>query len=250
MEMLSSFLSKAPTIKILFENERDKTIMRNMKGDLVEYSTYQDTDCIKGKVIIELNKNKNFEHNGIKIELIGIIENYKDKRQSARFIALTKDLEPPGQLNNEITKLEFDFSGVEKQYETYKGNNISVRYFLQSTLCSKYKNIITEAEFVIFKPKPLSDFEKENTPLRIEVGVDDWLHVSFEIDKSKFFLRDVITGEVVFKKVSVRLSSMEIQIVKKETLGYGSYANSENEVLAKFEIMDGVPFKSIYQYLC
>lgn len=242
--MLSSLLSKPPSIKIIFEGEREKTILRNMKGDLVEYATFYDNDVVRGKVLVELNKNKHFEHNGIKIELVGVIENFKDKRQSTRFIALTRDLESPGFLNNEITQYEFEFSGVEKPYETYKGNNIAVRYYLQTTLSSKYKNFITEAEFVVFKPKYVGELEKENKPLKMEVGIEDWIHVSFEADKSKYFLRDIVTGQVAFKKVSVRLNSMEVQLVKRETLGTGMNAAHENEIIAKYEIMDGAPFKS------
>jgi len=243
MEMLNSLISKAPTVKILFENERKKTIMQNLKGDLVEYSTYYDNDTVKGRLLVHLNKNKNFEHFGMKIELIGIIENFKDKKQSTRFIALTRDLEPPGQLNNEITHFDFEFSGVEKQYESYRGSNISVRYFLQSTLTSKYKNIVTEAEFVVLKFKNWNDFQTDNNPLKIEVGVEDALHVSFQLDRSKYHLRDVITGEVLFKVIGLRLNSMEVQITKNETLGAGNQIYTEKEVLARFEIMDGTPFK-------
>lgn len=242
--MFTSLLSKPPSIKVVFDQEKEKVVMKNIRGDLVEYSMYYDTDPIRGKIIVELNKNKNFEHNGIKVELIGIIENYKEKSKSSRFIALTRELESPGQLNNEITHLEFDFSNVEKQYETYKGRNICVRYFLQTTMQSKFKGIIHEAEFVIFKPKSLIEIQKDNKPLIIEVGIEEWIHVSFEIEKSRYNVRDCIVGQVVFRKVSVRLDCMELQLVKRETIGSGANAQIDNEVLAKFEIMDGSPITS------
>lgn len=222
MELISSFLSKPPVIKVFFENDREKIKMKNSKDEMIEYSAYSDMDIIKGKIIIELNKNKNFEHNGIKVELVGLIENYRDKKQNSKFISLTKDLEPSGFLNNEITQLEFEFSGVEKQYETYRGINIGVKYVITTTISSKYKNIINEAEFVIHKPKSMSEIEKENNPIKMDIGIEQWLHVCLDIDKSKYFLRDIITGEVVFKKISVRLQSMEIEIIKKEIMGSGN----------------------------
>jgi vacuolar protein sorting-associated protein 26 len=222
MELFSSLLSKPPVIKVFFDSEREKYKMKNPKDDWIDYPAYSDTDIIKGKIIIELNKNKNFEHNGIKVELIGMIENYRDKKQNSKFISLTKDLEPSGFLNNEITQLDFEFSGVEKQFETYRGLNIGVKYSLITTLSSKYKNIVNEAEFVILKYKSLGEIEKENSPIKMEIGIEQWLHVSLEIDKSKYYLRDVVTGDVVFKKVSVRLQSMEIEIIKKEVIGSGS----------------------------
>jgi len=222
MELFSSLLSKPPVIKVFFESDREKYKMKNSKDEWIDYPAYSDTDIIKGKIIIELNKNKNFEHNGIKVELIGMIENYRDKKQNSKFISLTKDLEPSGFLNNEITQLDFEFSGVEKQFETYRGLNIGVKYSLVTTLSSKYKNIVNEAEFVILKYKSPSEIEKENSPIKMDIGIEQWLHVSLEIDKSKYYLRDVVTGDVVFKKVSVRLQSMEIEIIKKEVIGSGS----------------------------
>ena len=80
---------------------------------------------------------------------------------------------------------------------------------------------------------------------KIKVGIEDWLHLGFEFEKSKYNIKDMVKGTVVFKKVSIRLKSMELQIIKRETLGAGSTAISDNEVITKFEIMDGGPIKSI-----
>ena len=45
------------------------------------------------------------EHTGIKIELTGQIEQNTDKKNPSRFISMTRDLEPPGIINNEITNI-------------------------------------------------------------------------------------------------------------------------------------------------
>jgi len=37
---------------------------------------------------------------------------------------------------------------------------------------------------------------------------------------------------------------MELQIIKRETIGAGTTAVADNEVVTKFEIMDGGPIKS------
>ena len=39
----------------------------------------QDGEDIKGQVSITLNKNKRIDHLGIRVELIGVIENLYDK---------------------------------------------------------------------------------------------------------------------------------------------------------------------------
>ena len=50
-------------------------------------------------------------------------------------------------------------------------------------------------------------------------------------------------GRVTFKKVSIRLKSMEIQIIRKETPNVPK-AEPDTTVITKFEIMDGGPIKN------
>jgi vacuolar protein sorting-associated protein 26 len=191
------------------------------KNEFIKLPTYHDRENVIGKVIINLNKIKNLEHKGIKIELMGVIENLQDKKSISRFIALTRDLEPPGTMTNEITNLTFAFNNVEKQYETYRGNNVQVRYLLRVTLTTSMKTITHDQEFGVINPEPITSLDNDNQPIKLEVGIEDWLHLIFEVNKSKLHLRDTINGQVVFKKVSIRLKSMEVQIIKRETLGAG-----------------------------
>ena len=43
---------------------------------------------MKGKITVELNKGKQLDHQGIKVELIGAVENLIDKNQTTHFIQL------------------------------------------------------------------------------------------------------------------------------------------------------------------
>jgi len=45
-----------------------------------------DGEDIKGQVSITLNKNKKIDHLGIRVELIGVIENLYDKNQNSTFL--------------------------------------------------------------------------------------------------------------------------------------------------------------------
>ena len=47
---------------------------------------------------VYLVKGKPIEHMGIRIDLIGMIENHFDKTQNFQFLNLTWELEPPGTL--------------------------------------------------------------------------------------------------------------------------------------------------------
>jgi vacuolar protein sorting-associated protein 26 len=223
-------------------SDRKRTAISEKNGEITKLATFYDRESVTGKVIINLNKTKKLEHTGIKIELIGLIEHVQDKKNLSRFIALAKDLEPPGTLTTEITNLTFSFTNVEKQYETYRGNNMMVRYVLRVTLSTKMRTFTYDQEFAVINPQPETVLAEVNEPIKLEVGIEDWLHLIFEVDRSKFHLKDCISGCVTFKKVSIRLKSMELQIIKRETITAGSQI--DNDIITKFEIMDGAPIKS------
>lgn len=244
MDFITGLLSK-PTIDIIIDevSGRKKASISGKNNETFKLPAFYDRESVTGKVIINLNKIKKLEHQGIKVELLGLIESYQDKKNVSRFITLAKDLEPPGILTNEITNLTFSFTNVEKQYETYRGNNMMVRYLVRVTIATKAKTIVLDQEFAVINPIPRSSLEENNDPIKLEVGIEDWLHLLFEVDRSKFHLKDCITGTVIFKKVSIRLKSMELQIIKRETIN-GANGTVGTDTVTKFEIMDGAPFKS------
>lgn len=82
-----------------------------------------------------------------------------------------------------------------------------------------------------------------NSPIKMEVGIEDCLHIEFEYNKSKYHLKDVIVGKIYFLLVRIKIKHMEIAIIKRETTGAGSNVFTENETIAKYEIMDGAPVK-------
>ena len=56
--------------------------------------------------------------------------------------------------------------------------------------------------------------------LVMEVGIENALHIDFEVQKTHYDLRDVILGKVYFKLVRVRVKHAEVAIVRRETTGY------------------------------
>lgn len=77
-------------------------------------------------MIINLTKGKRIEHLGIRVELIGVIENLYDQKQNTTFLSLVRDLEPPGVMTDNVS-YDFAFNRVEKQYETYNGIVVRLR---------------------------------------------------------------------------------------------------------------------------
>lgn len=72
-----------------------------------------DGEDVKGTVDINLNKGRKLDHTGIRVELIGQIENMIDKNQNSTFLSLVRDLEPPGTLTDN-QQYEFAFNRSEK----------------------------------------------------------------------------------------------------------------------------------------
>ena len=63
-----------------------------------------------------------------------------------------------------------------------------------------------------------------NKPIKMEVGIEECLHIEFEFNSSKFHLKDCILGKVFFNLVRIKIKHMELSIIKKEIVGrYGGY---------------------------
>jgi vacuolar protein sorting-associated protein 26 len=78
-----------------------------------------------------------------------------------------------------------------------------------------------EVDFAVLMPN--DEVEKtEITPMKMEVGIEDCLHIEFEWDKQFYHLKDVIVGKVSFHLVKIKIKSMEISLVRKETFGTGT----------------------------
>ncbi|XP_044764063.1 vacuolar protein sorting-associated protein 26B-like [Coccinella septempunctata] len=201
---------------------------------------YYDGETVSGKVNISLKKpGSKLEHQGIKIEFIGQIEMFYDRGNHHEFISLVKELARPGEMIAN-TSYPFEFSCVEKPFEVYTGANVRLRYFLKVTIIRRLADIVKELDIAVHT---LSSYTEMNSSIKMEVGIEDCLHIEFEYNKSKYHLKDVIVGKIYFLLVRIKIKHMEIAIIKKETTGQGPNTFTENETIAKYEIMDGAPVR-------
>lgn len=229
-------------IDILFDGEetRKHADIKTEDGKKEKYLLYYDGETVSGKVNITLKKpGSKLEHQGIKVELIGQIELYYDRGNHHDFLSLVRELARPGDLIQN-TSYPFEFANVEKPYEVYVGSNVRLRYFLRVTIVRRLSDIIREVDIAVHT---LSSYPDTNSPIKMEVGIEDCLHIEFEYNKSKYHLRDVIVGKIYFLLVRIKIKHMEIAIIKREQTGSGPNIFTENEIIAKYEIMDGSPVK-------
>ena len=131
---------------------------------------------------------------------------------------------------------------MEKPYEVYTGSNVRLRYlfylffviesliliphvfryFLRVTIVRRISDIVREVDIAVHT---LSSYPDMNSPIKMEVGIEDCLHIEFEYNKSKYHLKDVIVGKIYFLLVRIKIKHMEIAIIKRETTGAGEYVN-------------------------
>ena len=201
---------------------------------------YTDGEDISGTAIVTVKPGKRVEHLGVKVEVIGRVELPNDRTSNYDFFSISKDLEPPGLLI-ESKEYKWKFTSVDKSVETYWGNTAKVRYFVRLSVQRAYgSHISQELDFVVQNLYP----QPESTSLKMEVGIEDCLHIEFEYDKSNYHTRDVIIGKVYFLLVRLKVKHMEIDIIRRELTGPNPATQStDNETVAKFEIMDGAPVR-------
>eukprot|EP01052_Picozoa_sp_SAG31_P027900 SAG31_NODE_2649_length_5298_cov_3.570110_4_plen_263_part_00 len=209
---------------------------------------------------------KTLEHMGIKIELIGQIglrdlsqlfthvaslafsltpvfyaELFYDRGNHYEFTTLVREIDAGGTITSR-KEFPFQFAKVEKKFETYSGINVRLRYFLRVTVTRSalYSNVVKEFDFAV---QNLGKEPEINNSIKMEVGIEDALHIEFEYNKSKYHMRDVVLGKIYFLLVRIRIKHMEIEIRRRESTGTGANLYNESETLAKFEIMDGAPVR-------
>ncbi|TYH62697.1 hypothetical protein ES332_D07G137900v1 [Gossypium tomentosum] len=211
---------------------RKQVPLKKENGKTVMVALFQSQESIVGEVVIEPVHRKKVEHNGVKIELLGQI---------------VRELDIPGELYERKT-YPFEFSTVEMPYESYNGVNVRLRYILKVTISRNYVgNIVEYQEFVVrnYTPPP-----SINNIIKMEVGIEDCLHIEFEYSKSKYHLKDVIIGKIYFLLVRIKLKNMDLEIRYRESTGSGPNTYVETETLAKFELMDGAPVRGWFKDSC
>ncbi|CAH3168720.1 unnamed protein product [Porites lobata] len=219
---------------------RKQVDVKNEDGKKEKLFLFYDGETVSGKVNVKLKvPGKKLEHHGIKIEFVGQIELFYDRGNHHEFTSLVRDLAPPGELT-QSTNYDFEFVNVEKPYETYTGANVRLRYFLRVSIIRRISDISKELDLAVHT---LSSFPEMNNSIKMEVGIEDCLHIEFEYNKSKYHLKDVIVGKIYFLLVRIKIKHMELAIIKRETTGTGPNTYNENETIAKYEIMDGAPVR-------
>lgn len=238
------------------------SLMAAQERSIFAYEQHQD---VIGVVTLYLAPGKKVEHFGIKIQFIGRIDMSMgvEGRPNYDFVSLSKELAPPGVLYQTATEIPFFFRNMDKEHESYRGRNVSVRYFVKIILERKFLPPLQKEHDIWIQVLGLAP--AQNEAIKMEVGIEDCLHIEFEYERRVYHLQDTIHGKIHFLLVRIKIKHMELAVIRRETSGdrvatvtTGSGAPTsasdpqndnhsniftETQTLVKYEIMDGAPVK-------
>ncbi|SPO04230.1 probable PEP8 - vacuolar protein sorting/targeting protein [Cephalotrichum gorgonifer] len=232
---MSYFFSTPVDIDIVLDNADDRQMVdvKLDKNRREKAPLYMDGESVKGSVTVRPKDGKRLEHTGVKVQFIGSIEMFFDRGNHYEFLSLVQELAAPGELQHPQT-FDFNFKNVEKQYESYNGINVKLRYFVRVTVSRRMADVIREKDFWVYSYRIPPEI---NSSIKMDVGIEDCLHIEFEYSKSKYHLKDVIVGRIYFLLVRLKIKHMELSIIRRETTGAAPNQYNESETL----IMDGSP---------
>lgn len=155
-----------------------------------------------------------------------------DRGNHYEFLSLGQELAAPGELQHPQT-FDFNFKNVEKQYEAYNGINVRLRYFIRVTVSRRMADVVREKDIWVYSYRIPPE---TNASIKMDVGIEDCLHIEFEYSKSKYHLKDVIVGRIYFLLVRLKIKHMELSIIRRETTGAPPNQYNESETLVRFEV--------------
>jgi vacuolar protein sorting-associated protein 26 len=222
-------------ITLAGEDDRKLVEVKVDKDKRAKFPLYFDGETIGGKVNVRVREGKKLDHNGIKIEFVGRIgmrnlgeanhegELSYDRGSHYDFTTMSQELAAPGELRQSTT-YDFEFRNVEKQFESYFGINVKLRYFVRVTIARRMADIIKEKDIWVYSFKQPPDV---NHPIKMEVGIEDCLHIEFEYNKNKYHMKDVIIGKIYFLLVRIKIKTMELSIIRRETVGARTFVHRD-----------------------
>ena len=181
------------------------------------------------------------------MELIGLIENYIDPKNSVKFLSLSNDISKNGILTKKSNVFNFNFKKVKLKYESYKGDLVELKYLIKVTISKKMRSFSYEEEFAVIQPYDKEILTKNDEPISMNVGIKNLLTILIELNHINYSIHGTLKGTVTFGKVNLMITKMEIQLLKKEKIyGYSNKTqkNISEKIVATYELIDGGPYKN------
>ncbi|QLQ78457.1 hypothetical protein HG537_0A07040 [Torulaspora globosa] len=295
---MSLFFKSPIDIEVLFDGEESRkhveianTAGSGSKSLKDRLPLYEDGESLSGVVTLRVKEGKRVEHLGVKVAVIGSIDMVKShgggsvnsgKRLSSsvsdakkmpveQFICLSYDLCPPGELQH-AQSFPFMFKDLTKRYESYRGKNVDVSYYVKVTVARRTTDISKAKKFWVYLYNDVSKppaailgtngaqsteetsgsveqepqtgvLRKEPKPVKLDIGIENCLHIEFEFSKSQYSLKEVIVGRIYFLLSRLKIKHMELSLITRESSGLQPSNYLVDSTAIRYEIMDGSPVK-------
>lgn len=196
--------------------------------------------------------SEEMKHYGIRIDFCGVLDFPGGLRPSTTFCHLSSNLAAEGRLKStQIAEFPFEFKRVELPHESYHGRHLEIKYFVRVSVKRGLGSDLQgqRAIWVRDYTPPLIPETAINSVdvidaidvidgWKLEVGLEDQLHINFTSPKSHFALTDCIEGELHFSLVNLKIKSADLSLVRREIVGNHI---TDQEVLQRYQIIDGPP---------
>lgn len=241
---MSIFYWNSLDIDIKFDGEENRKLIDARAKDMENSALaplFDAMETVSGKVTLRPRNERRVEHNGVKVQFIGTVEqiNLGKVVDHSDFISLTHELAGPDEIRHAET-YNFSFKNIDKPFESYSGMRVRLRYFVRVTVFAKIKEPEKERDLFVYQYKPLPP---NSSVVSMDVGITGCLHIEFEFAKMNFSLTDVLVGRINFKMVRLKLHHMELTLTRKEFSGVAPNVVIEQEVVARYEVMEGAPVR-------
>eukprot|EP01084_Bolivina_argentea_P316300 548234_1 len=226
---------------------------------------YFPGDKVSGVVIVRSNNNK-ISHNGIKLQVNGIVNLQLSARAVGLFEAFYNSIKPmelinydfmicsPGKIPKGVTELPFEFYLKPKKnmrvYETYHGVYINVQYIITVEMLRSMlsKNIKKAMEFIVkvkckefeqnkvnfdITPEKLRNVQKQN---RKHIP---GFNIRGQFDSAVCNIEKPFTGNIIIESSDQEIKSIELQFVRVETCTYEDNEIREATEVENIQLADG-----------
>lgn len=244
--LIKQFVSvlRKPECKIILEENplRHRHKIKDYKKNTGKrYPTFFTNEDINGSIEMKLKK-PNFEHNGIRAELHGVIEKYSKINSSiTEFTNLGIEILRPGKIEATSITIPFSFKNTKLEYESYKGLYAQVRYFIKIIINTNMLNYTYEKEFCAANPIDSVFLMEEDESIKMSVGLQNLLSLDFDLEHTNYNCRGTVKGIVSFNYIHLPIKYMEVQLLKNEVV----FLDNKHEpiIIDSYELIDGSPVK-------
>jgi len=234
--MSGLFSAPAPEVTVALDGAAAR-----LKQQIAERAVpiYDCREPISGSVTIAV-KGRRFEYSEVRVELVGslFVANPEEMKE---FLLISREVARAGAITQD-SAFPFAFPRSEKPYETYFGLTFRIRYTLRLTIVRPSgSNLAKDVEIWVQSVDLPPSF---NPKIKLEAGLPDLIQLELELFATKFPLDGCIMGKVYFISVQTRIVSMELSLLRRESVNVGVQTVKEHEILGRFEVMDGQPVRS------